>query len=149
MKKVFALALAVVMAAAMFVGCGDKGMKDGTYKASFKNPSHGWTEYVELTVSGGKITDVDFDALNENGDRKSENEEYEQSMKDAECTTGPMEFYADYEKQLLEKQKADSIDGIATAPHSGDNLKTLVKALEKNMAKGDTAEVIVDNAADE
>lgn len=146
MKKVFALAIAVMMAAAMFVGCGDKGMKDGTYKATFKNASYGWTEYVELTVSGGKITAADFDAVNEAGDRKSENEEYEKSMRDSGATTGPMEFYAEYEQKLLDKQKVDDVDAIATASESLESLKTLVKALEKNMAKGDTTEVVVDNA---
>ena len=150
MKKMIALALAALMSAVLFAGCSNGGSsddwKDGTYRASYKNAHYGWTEYLEVTVKDGKITEADFDGLNEEGTRKSEDEAYEQSMKDGGSDVGPMEFYAMYEQKLLDKQNAKDVDAVATATSSGDSLKELFAALEKNMAKGDTKEVIVDNA---
>ena len=77
MKKVLISLLAAITAAALFTGCQDSGSyKDGTYKAQYKNADdHGWTEYVTVTVSGGKFTAVEFDALNEDGGNKTADEE--------------------------------------------------------------------------
>ena len=147
MKKVISLVLASLMVAVMFVGCNNSNaseMKDGTYKASFKNPEHNWTEYVELTVKDNKITAVTFDAVNADGELKSQNQEYEDMMK-PDSGIGPMEFYDQYEATLLDKQDVSKIDMVTGATNSGNHLKTLVEALKGNMSKGDTAEVIVDN----
>ena len=74
---------------------------------------------------------------------KSQDQEYEEAMKNGGSTVGPIEFYPAYEKELLDKQDAEKIDAVATATTSGDNLKSLMTALKKNMQKGDTSEVIV------
>lgn len=151
MKKVLSFVLASLMAAVLFVGCNNADsteMKDGTYKASFKNPEHGWTDFVEITVKDNKITAVTYDGVNEDGEFKSQNQEYEDMMKPI-AGTGPMEFYDQYEAALLEKQDVSKIDMVAGATNSGDNLKTLVEALKNNISKGDTAEVIVDNDVSE
>ena len=62
MKKLLTLALAAVLALSL-VACGGSGsIKDGTYTAQYKEPSHDWTEYLSVTYKDGVITDVDFDA---------------------------------------------------------------------------------------
>ena len=44
MKKLLTLALAAVLALSL-VACGGSGsIKDGTYTAQYKEPSHDWTE---------------------------------------------------------------------------------------------------------
>ncbi len=145
MKKIISLALAALLSAAMFAGCSSSSkMKDGKYRAEYSEPdSHGWTEYVEVTVSGEKITDVDFDAVNTEGVKKSEDASYDEAMKNAGWTIGPKDFYADLEKQLIDKQNVNDIDGVATATTSSNSLKTLMTELQKNIAKGDTATVKV------
>lgn len=145
MKKSIALAGAILMTALLFTGCSTGGWKNGAYRASFQNPHYGWTEFLEVTVKDGKITAVDFDSLKD-GKRKSEDADYEQSMKEGGAEVGPREFYPEYEKRLLNKQNAKDVDVVATATTSGDALKELFSALEKNMKKGDTKEVIVKNA---
>lgn len=144
MKKIALFCMAALLAASMLVGCSQSGeMKDGTYRAKFAEPSHDWTEYVEVTVKDGKITNVDFDALNADGDRKSENQEYQEMMTSAGSDIGPMDFYADYNQKLLDAQDASKVDAIAGATNSGINLKTLMSALSGNISSGDTTEVIV------
>ena len=49
MKKLLTLALAAVLALSL-VACGGSGsIKDGTYTAQYKEPSHDWTEYLSVT----------------------------------------------------------------------------------------------------
>ncbi|WP_066714336.1 FMN-binding protein [Clostridium sp. Marseille-P299] len=49
----------------------DVALKDGTYEVKAKEASNGWTSQVSLTVAGGVITDVVWDAVNEAGEKKS------------------------------------------------------------------------------
>lgn len=148
MKRIVMLAAAVLMAAVMMVGCsGSASFKDGTYKATAKNASHGWTDYLEVTVKDGKITAVDYDSLDEAGNRKSESQEYEDQMKGYGSEIGPMEFFPEYEQKLLDNQTAD-FDAVAGATTSGNSLKELFDQLRKNMVNGDTTEVIVDNVVE-
>ena len=55
-------------------------LTDGTYEAKTSEPdSNGFTEVVTLTVKDGKITEANWDAVTEDGSKKSimsENGEY-------------------------------------------------------------------------
>lgn len=148
MKKVLISLLAAVTAAALFTGCQDSGSyKDGTYKAQYKNADdHGWTEYVTVTVSGGKFTAVEFDALNEDGGKKTEDEEYKAAYTGAGYETYPADYTQKLEDSLLSKQNPDDVDAVAGATNSSTSFKELVKKLESRMKKGDTSTLIVDNA---
>jgi len=54
-KKVIALFGSVILTAGMLVGCGSKGMKDGSYNAEFDTfDDHGWKGQVTITVADGK-----------------------------------------------------------------------------------------------
>lgn len=148
MKKTLSVLFSLCLCAAMFSGCSNNAdtasFKDGTYKAVYAQADdHGWTEYLTVTVSDGKITSADFDAQNENGDKKSENTEYNDAMKNAGSKTWPSEFYPALEKSLVEKQDGNKIDAVAGATTSSDSMKKLYQALVANMKKGDTAEVKV------
>lgn len=43
---------------------------DGTYTAKANEPSNGFSDIVTLTVEDGKITSLEYDALNEDGEGK-------------------------------------------------------------------------------
>ncbi len=148
MKKVLISLLATIAAAALFTGCQDSGSyKDGTYKAQYKNPDdHGWTEYVTVTVSGGKFTAVEFDSLNEDGQKKTEDEEYKAAYTGAGYETYPADYTQKLEDSLLSKQNPDDVDAVAGATNSSASFKELVKKLESRMKKGDTSTLIVDNS---
>ena len=148
MKKRITLVLIGVLTASMMTGCyGTPNFKDGTYKATAQNASHGWTDFLEVTVENGKITKVDFDALDEDGNRKSESEEYEAQMKEYGSEIGPMEFYPEYEKKVVAEQSAD-VDAVAGATTSGKMLKELFDPLRKSMVNGEPAEITVENAVE-
>lgn len=147
MKKILCVLIAGILIASMFVGCGAKTVadfKDGTYRAEFATADdHGWTDYIEITVESGKITKAVVDSVNTDGERKSENEYYNQAMKDAGSETWPSEFFPKLESQIMDKQDGSAIDGIAGATTSSNATKTLYKALINNMVKGNTETVKV------
>lgn len=145
MKKIIAITLATMLACTAFVGCtsGSTTLKDGTYRAEMSAAdSHGWTDYVEVTVSGEKITAVDYDSLDASGAKKSESTDYDEAMKGAGSETYPSKFTPELEAQVLEKQ-GDGIDGVAGATNSSDNLKLMIKELKGNMTSGKTDAVKV------
>lgn len=147
MKKLFAMVLTLAITVCSFAGCtsGNAEVKDGTYSAEYSAADeHGWTDRLDVTVEGGKITAATFDSYDAEGNKKSESEEYNNVMKDAGGTTWPSEFLPAYSTDLVEKQDAAKVDTIAGATVSADSLKVLFKALQTNMSKGDTAEVKVD-----
>lgn len=149
MKKLLCTLISGMLIIFAFIGCTNNNnaasYKDGTYKAQFASADdHGWTEYIEITVSSGKITEAVVDAKNIEGEKKSQSEVYDKAMKDAGAKTWPSKFYPELESQITDKQNGEMIDGVAGATNSSDTVKTLYKALKGNMEKGDTNEVIVE-----
>ena len=152
-KKYFAVLAVAILAGALTTGCSSnaEGMKDGTYRAEMKEASHGYTDYVEITVKNGKIDTVVYDAVADDGKKKSQDEDYKKSMMDGNKNAGLPETYpADYMKKLgdslIEKQNADQVDAVAGATTSTNDFKKLVSALKSNMEKGKTETVVVDNS---
>ena len=55
------LLLAVLLAALAFTGCGSTKYQDGSYRAEAADfDQHGWKEFLDITVTGGKITSVEI-----------------------------------------------------------------------------------------
>ena len=133
MKKFMAMAVAACCALLVFVGCGSS-YKDGAYKAQYKDADeHGWTEFVEVTVKDGKVTD---------GKLKSQDAEYKSYM---EATgTWPEKFYGDIAEQYKEKQSAEKMDAVAGATNSSDSFKVLMTELEQSMKEGNTDTITVE-----
>lgn len=62
-KFVF-IAACLVLLGSLFTGCGTARYKDGVYTAASPEfSSSGWKETLELTVEGGKITKINWDAV--------------------------------------------------------------------------------------
>ncbi|MEG0133198.1 MAG: FMN-binding protein [Clostridium sp.] len=142
-KKVISLLGAVVLTAGMLVGCGSKGMKDGSYNAEFdKFDDHGWKGQVSITVANGKITKSTFDYVNESGKFKSKDEGYQEKMVKV-CSIGPVEFSAQYAEALIEKQTPSTVDTITGATTSGDDFKILADAAIQYANDGKTETAVV------
>lgn len=153
-KKMAATLVFFTLAAALLNGCSssDSSLKDGTYRAQMSTESHGYTDYVEITVLNGKIDTVVYDAKTADGKRKSEDEDYKKSMIEGNKNAGVAETYpADYMKKLaaslVEKQDIEKVDTVAGATSSSNDFKTLVKALINSMEKGDTKTITVEKKA--
>ncbi|MEG2429333.1 MAG: FMN-binding protein [Oscillospiraceae bacterium] len=148
MKKSITIITTIILTMMLFVGCSSnaKSLKNGTYKAEFEKPDeHGWTEYVEITVENEKFTKVVFDSINDGakepekkGMKKSEDEDYKKAMQGAGSKTWPSDFYPKLATKLIDTQDIDKVDVVAGATTSSNNFKTLVKALTKNIKKGET-----------
>ena len=142
MKRVWAALAVIMMLAALLTGCSS-GMKDGTYKAEFKDfDDHGWKDYVSITVEGGKITAVDYDALNADGAKKSEDTAYRESMEPI-AGTYPEKFYKELEDQLIEQQDLKKVDAVAGATTSSNDFKILAVEALKNAKSGSTSTAVV------
>ena len=143
MKKLISLLTALVMLFA-FASCGGttSELKDGTYRAKQAEEEYGWSEFVEITVADGKITNVVFDASNADGVLKSTDQSYRENMEPVSGTY-PEKFYAELEAQLLSKQDIKQIEVVTGATVSTNRFIILVNALKENMKTGDTTEKIV------
>ncbi|MTI65796.1 MAG: FMN-binding protein [Firmicutes bacterium] len=105
-------------------------LKDGTYKVAYKSfDDHGWKGQVELEVKDGKISNVNFDYVNEEGKLKTKDEGYKSAMKE-KSGTYPAEFTKKLEERLVENQKLSEVDAVTGATSSSSDFKALAsKAL--------------------
>lgn len=141
-KKLLAFVSSIVLTTAMLVGCGSKGMKDGTYNSEFeKFDDHGWKGQVSITVANGKISAATFDYVNEAGEKKSESKDYQAQMV-ASVGVGPADFCIKYAEDIVAKQSGD-IDVVTGATHSQGDAKALAKAAIDNANAGKTETAIV------
>ena len=139
-KKITGFLLATILCLGLLAGCASQKMQDGTYTARAKEyDEHGWKDQLVLTISGGKITEVDYDAVNAKGARKSEDAEYKDTMLKYGGSTYPAEFYEKLEKTLLDKQDPKKIDAVAGATIASNTLTNMGNALiRERIFKGDT-----------
>ena len=152
MKRLVSCLLAMVLAAGALTGCSTREIStgttlvDGTYKAEFRDyDANGWKDYVELTVKDGELYEVVYDSASEKGTKlKSEDEGYKADM-EAIVGTYPAKYSKDLINQFLESGKVTAVDIVAGATESTGNFKTLVMAVMKAAADGDTETVIVEN----
>ncbi|MGY0374301.1 FMN-binding protein [Clostridium sp. JNZ J1-5] len=82
-----------------------------TYTASEKDfDSHGWKGQVSITYKDGKIEKVEFDELNKEGKKKSEDEKYNSDMK-AKSKISAKEAMDKLEEAAMTSGKADTVTG--------------------------------------
>ena len=96
-------------------------LKDGTYKLVSEADKRGWHVEFTIVVEGGKITSSDYDNLNKDGKRKSEDAEYEkQKPSDVEVVAGATNAhtsFVEYANKLIEAaQKGDTKEIKVAAP---------------------------------
>ena len=139
-RKKNGLLLAVLLAALAFTGCGSTKYQDGSYRAEAADfDQHGWKEFLDITVTGGKITSVDFDALYKDDlRRKSEDMDYQKAYREAGLGTDPADYCIRLEDSLLERQKAAQVDAVAGATTSSEHFRQMAEQLQKAMEAGNT-----------
>lgn len=147
MKKLLSLGLIALLTIALLTACGgtandskeqgqgateDKGTetatyKDGTYQAEEPEfDDHGWKGQIQIKVEGGKITEVNYDEVNEEGKKKSEDTEYHENFKNQK-NVDLLDAYDTLEKGLVEKQNPDAVDTYTGATGTTEKFKTLAK----------------------
>lgn len=138
--------LLTLLCLGMLTGCTpDDTYTDGTYTAVFKEyDSYGYKEFVTVTVSDGQVTELVYDALNEAGTLRTQDEKYRQNMESV-ADTYPEKYTTDLINQYMEKRNIDEVDAIAGATWSTDSFKALFNAVLPNMLSGDETAQQVDN----
>ena len=151
MKKLVALALSLVLAAGVFTGCSTSDIQsatltDGTYRAEFAEfDDYGWKDYVEVTITDGRLYEVVFDSVNEDNTKlKSEDESYKSDM-EAIVGTYPAKYSKDLINQFLQSGKITAVDIVAGATESTGNFKTLVIAAMQSATDGNEEVKVIEN----
>lgn len=149
MKKILGLVLASVLSVSILAGCKnsskseDNTYKDGNYRASFdKLDTHGWKAFTQIEIKDGKVAKVDFDYLNKDDKRKSEDANYIKEMA-AKSGTSPDKFCPQLEKALIEKQDIEKVDVVTGATYATNDMKKLAKVILENAKKGNYNEIVV------
>lgn len=112
----------------------------GAYKAIEDDYSYGWKGYMEVIIDKDKLALVEFDYLDEDGNKKSSTTESEYPM-----DPHPSYWIPHYTKSLLNSDiiEYSDIDAITGATHSGDAANKLIKTILEAAKTGDTSEQII------
>lgn len=147
MKKILTGIFTIGMLMVAFLaipGCAkiEEGLKDGYYSAEMAEYSHGWKEYITISVKGGNIVSVEYNARNASGFIKSWDMAYMRTMNMVKGTY-PNRYTRTYGSELLQDQTAEDIDAVAGATHSFHLFTELAQAVLNSAKTGDTSVVIV------
>lgn len=124
---------------------------DGTYRAEMRDFEHGWKDYVVLSIQENVVTIEEFDAVNDKGEKKSENKTFQNNMIRANKRAGLPETYPQkYNPEIIalfEAADGDVIamDNVAGATVSTNHFKLLAGQILSYSARvGDTETLVVD-----
>ena len=92
----------------------------------------------------GKYESVEFDAVDKDGKKKSEDQEYMAAYPSDKEYVKPDEYSKRLPEDLIKKQNIEDVDVIATATTSSQSFKKLVTSLKDNINKGITDTFIFD-----
>ena len=123
------------------------GLQDGTYTLVEKNfDDNGWKVNFTIEVANGEITTSDFDYVNEAGEKKSENDDY-QAMMSAKTETGvgPQDFIPELNGQLVETQDPSSVEVVSGATSSSEGFVKYAEELVAAAEAGNTDTIEIDN----
>lgn len=144
MKKMLIALMLFVLLALPLTACGtsEEGFQDGYYTAQATQFNFGWKEYITITVKGGSIVSVEYNAENESGFIKSWDNAYMQNMFHANGTY-PNEYTRYYAGQLQEGQGDMDIDALTGASTSHSSFLKLAEAVLEQARRGDSSVVYV------
>lgn len=116
--KLIVLSLALLLSMSLLLAaCGGGSKKDGRFEYKGETDDHGWAVEAWIDVKDGQILDGFFDYVNEDGNKKSEDEEYIQSMIEFSDEGTDISVVINYLENYL-KNNTD-VNGIDTDAVSG------------------------------
>lgn len=123
-------------------------LKDGSYTLEEKNYANGYRVVFTMEVKGGKITQSNYDYVNEAGDSKTKDAEYNKSMKDVSGTS-PDLYVPELNAGLVEKQVPAEVEVVTGATNSSSTFQMYGEQLVNAAEKGDTAKIEINNIVTE
>lgn len=112
--------------------------QDGTYTAESGVDDYGYKIVHSITIKDGKITESTFDYADKDGGLKSENAEYNTSMKE-KAGVSAKEAIDQLNAELVKTQALSDVDVVTGATHTSEDFKKSTEALLAAAEKGDTA----------
>lgn len=109
---------------------------DGTYQAVGPMNELGWKPQQNLTVTDGKITDIQFDYVNADNNFMSQDTEYNMQMKQAQGKTA-IETINTLEESFL-KAPDREVDTISGATQMSNDFKTSLAVVKEAASRGDS-----------
>jgi len=120
-------------------------LQDGTYRIEEAQAGgSGWQEALEMTVEGGEITDATFESVDEEGNQKIDDEEYQEMMSEA-SDVGPQEFIPALEDSLVENQSPEDVEVVSGATGTSEKFQDYASQLTAAAQEGNTETIEVDN----
>lgn len=120
-------------------------LQDGEYSlAEINLDENGWKVVAKVTVDGGEIAESDYNYVNDDGDLKTNDDEYQAFMAD-KVGVGPQDYIPTLNDELIEKQNAAEVDIVSGATSSSETFKNYAAQLINAAEKGNTEEIVVDN----
>lgn len=141
-KIIFLVVLCCIAGLTTACQASDDKMKDGYYTAQAEGYSHGWKEFITISVKNNKVISAEYNAENVSGFIKSWDNAYMKNMKNLQGTY-PNSYTRNYSAQLLNAQTSDGVELIVGATTSGDSFKKLSEAVIDQAKKGDSSVVTV------
>lgn len=122
-------------------------LQDGTYKLEEKNYSNGYRTVFTIVVKDGKITESNYDNVNEDGKSKQEDADYNKNMK-AKSGTNPEAFIPELNEKFVEAQNPGDVEVVTGATHSSESFQNYAQQLVQAAQAGNTETIEIDNGAD-
>lgn len=145
MKKKIVLSSMLLASVFALAACGSSKaeLKDGTYSAESNFDDRGWKVVQTITVKDGKITESTFDYEDKDGNKKSENEEYNKTMEEKSGVSSKAAT-SQLNEQLVKTQNLDDVEVVSGATNSSNNFKASTEALLKAASEGKTETVTIE-----
>lgn len=122
------------------------GLQDGSYRIEDLNFGEtGWKEALDMTVSGGEITGATWESVDEEGNNKIEDDEYQEAMSGV-TEVGPQDFIPELENQLVEAQDPANVEVVTGATSTSEKFQDYAQQLVTAAEEGNTETIEVDNA---
>lgn len=118
---------------------------DGEYTAVSNPDQYGWSLKHVIVVKDGKIAESKMDYVNDKGDMKSADDNYNTKMKEKSGISGK-EAMEQLDKALVEKQ-SDDIEVVTGATHTTETFIISTKALLEAAKEGKTEVINIDDMA--
>lgn len=120
-------------------------LQDGSYLLEEKNfDDNGWSVVFGVTVEDGQIKESTYDYVNDAGELKTKDAEYQKAMKD-KVGTGPAEYIPAYNQALVDAQDPSAVEVVSGATHSHELFVGYAQQLVDAAAEGKTETIEIDN----
>lgn len=149
------LSVLTLSSSLLLVACGsdnavttEDGLQDGTYAIEDLNFGEtGWKESLEIVVDGGEITDATFTSLDEEGNNKLEDDDYQEAMSGV-TGVGPQDFIPELEGALVDAQNPADVEVVTGATSTSEKFVDYAQQLVDAAEEGNTETIEVDNQAE-